>query len=91
LFAIFKRLRTLCNLGRAIAGLDEDVTALGTESSGDSFRKRLYTLEESGSALDTELELLDRRISTMISYRVDASLGVPCVRSAVAAAKQNEA
>jgi hypothetical protein len=49
---------TLRDLGRAVAGLDQDISALGTESRGNSLRQGLDTSQESGAALDTELELL---------------------------------
>ena len=49
---------TLGDLGGAEAGLDEDIATLGTESSGDGPGEGLNTSEESGTALNTELELL---------------------------------
>lgn len=52
---------TLGDLGRAEAGLDQDISALGTEGSGDGLGQRLDTGQERGAALDTELELLRKR------------------------------
>lgn len=49
---------TLGDLGGAEAGLDEDVATLGTEGGGDGPGEGLDTGEESGTALNTELELL---------------------------------
>jgi hypothetical protein len=48
----------LGDLGGAEAGLDKDVTALGTESGGHGPCEGLNTLEECLSALNAELELL---------------------------------
>jgi len=48
----------LGDLGRAEAGLNEDIAALGTESGGHGPCEGLDTLEECLSALDAELELL---------------------------------
>jgi hypothetical protein len=53
-----KLVRTLGDLGGAEAGLNEDVSALGTEGSSDSLSEGVDTSEESGTALNTELELL---------------------------------
>lgn len=50
--------RTLGDLGRAEAGLDQDVPALGTEGAGDGAREGVDTGEERGAGLNTELELL---------------------------------
>ena len=54
---------TLGDLGRAVAGLDEDVATLGTKSSGDSSGEGVDTVQKSLSALDTELELLHTAVS----------------------------
>jgi hypothetical protein len=53
-----KLARTLGDLGGAEAGLNEDVSALGTEGSSDSPSEGVDTSEESSTALNTELELL---------------------------------
>ena len=50
--------RTLGDLGRAEAGLNEDISALGTEGGGDSLGESLDAAEQGSAALDTELELL---------------------------------
>lgn len=49
---------TFCDLGRAIAALDQNIATLGTECSSNSFRECINTLEELCATLDTELELL---------------------------------
>lgn len=54
---------TLGDLGRAVAGLDEDVATLGTKSSGDGSGEGVDTVEQSLSALNTELELLEVGVS----------------------------
>jgi hypothetical protein len=51
-------LRTLGDLGRSKAGLNEDVSALRTECSSNSLSEGIDTGEESSTALNTELELL---------------------------------
>lgn len=51
-------LRTLCDLRRTKAGLNEDVSALRTEGSSNSLSQGIDTSEESSTALNTELELL---------------------------------
>lgn len=51
--------RTLGDLGRAEAGLNEDVSALGSEGGSDSPGHRVNASKESGAALNTELELLE--------------------------------
>lgn len=51
-------LRTLGNLGRSKAGLNEDVSALRTEGSSNRLSEGIDTSEESSTALNTELELL---------------------------------
>ena len=62
---------TLCDLGRAVAGLDEDVSALGTESGGDGSGESVDTVQESLSALDTELELLRSWSANRLGVGVD--------------------
>lgn len=49
---------TLCDLRRAIARLDEDISSLGTQCGGNSLCKGLNTSEKRGTTLNTELELL---------------------------------
>jgi hypothetical protein len=51
--------RTLGDLGRAEAGLNEDISALGTECGSNRLSEGVDTSEESGTTLNTELELLD--------------------------------
>lgn len=51
-------LRTLGDLGRSKAGLNEDVSALRTEGSSNRLSEGINTSEESSTALNTELELL---------------------------------
>lgn len=53
-----KLVRTLGDLGGAEAGLNEDVSALGAEGSSNSLSEGVDTGKESGTALNTELELL---------------------------------
>lgn len=50
---------TLCDLGGAKAGLDEDVAALGTECCRDGLGEGLDTGQQRGASLDAKLELLD--------------------------------
>ena len=50
--------RTLGDLGRAKAGLNEDISALGAQSSADGLCEGVDTSQESGAALNTELKLL---------------------------------
>ena len=54
---------TLGNLGRAEAGLNQNIAALGTESSGNGLGEGVDTSQESGTALNTELDLLLFRVS----------------------------
>jgi hypothetical protein len=51
-------LRTLGDLRRTKAGLNEDVSALRTEGSSNSLSEGIDTSKESSTALNTELELL---------------------------------
>lgn len=55
---------TLGDLGGPEAGLDQDVAALGTESSGNGLGKGVDTGQESGAALNTKLELLFRQLAS---------------------------
>jgi hypothetical protein len=55
---------TLCNLRGAVAGLDQDVPALGTKCCCDGLREGLDTDEEGGAGVDAEFELLRRPVST---------------------------
>ena len=50
--------RTLGDLGRAEAGLNEDISALGSEGGSDGLGEGVDTGEKSSTALNTELELL---------------------------------
>jgi hypothetical protein len=59
--------RTLCDLGRAKAGLDEDIAALGTEGSSDSLGQGVNTSQESSAALNAKLELLQLPVSRLQS------------------------
>jgi hypothetical protein len=54
---------TFCDLGRAVAGLDEDVATLGTESGGDGSGKSVDTVQQTLPGLNTELELLEVAVS----------------------------
>lgn len=58
-------LRTLCDLGRAIAGLDQDIPALGTECCCDGLCESLGTSKESSPSLNTEFQLLQKTVSTI--------------------------
>lgn len=49
---------TLGDLGRAITRLNQDVATLGAESGGDGLGEGVDTSQQSGAALDAELELL---------------------------------
>lgn len=49
---------TLGDLGGAVGGLDEDVATLGTQSRSHSLGQGVNTLEELGTSLNTELEVL---------------------------------
>ncbi|SCB64893.1 unnamed protein product [Fusarium graminearum] len=51
-------IQTLGDLGRAKAGLNEDISALGTECGSNGLGEGVDTSEESGTTLNTELELL---------------------------------
>lgn len=55
--------RTLGDLGRAEARLDQDVPALRTEGAGDSARESVDTGEERGAGINAKLELLARGVS----------------------------
>ena len=82
-----ERIRTLCNLGRAVARLDEDIAALGTEGCGDGPGECLDAGEQSCAAFYAELELLCGWSAESI-YACDEctmSVGVPCGKSAAAA------
>jgi hypothetical protein len=50
--------RTLGDLGRAEAGLNEDISALGSEGGSDGLGEGVDTGEKSSAALNTKLELL---------------------------------
>lgn len=60
--------RTLCNLGRAIARLDQNISALGTECCRDSLRKSLDTDKKRSSSLNSEFELLCELVSTAAKH-----------------------
>lgn len=51
-------MHTLGDLGRAVAGLDEDISALGSKCSCDSSCKSLDAVQQSSSAFNTKLQLL---------------------------------
>lgn len=51
-------LHTLGDLGRSVAGLDQNISALGTQSSGDGLGKCVDTSQKRSATLDTKLELL---------------------------------
>ncbi len=52
------KLHTFCDLGGAVAGLNQNVPALGTQRGRDSLCKRLNTVEQSGTSFHSELEIL---------------------------------
>jgi len=80
---------TLCDLGRAVAGLNKDIATLGTESSGDGSGEGVDTVQQSLSALNTELELLEAIVS--LWYGQVRHNIVPCGRNAAVAGKRNGA
>jgi hypothetical protein len=80
---------TLCDLGRAVGGLDQNVATLRTQSSGDGSGESVDAVEQSLSTLDTELELLEAEVSWC--YRQGCGRIVPCVRNAAVAGKRNGA
>lgn len=49
---------TLGDLGGAIGGLDQDVTALGTQGRGDRLGEGVHTLQELSTSLNTESQFL---------------------------------
>lgn len=49
---------TLGDLGGAVGRLDQDIATLGTQSRGNSLGQSVNTLEEVGTSLNAELELL---------------------------------
>ena len=77
-------IHTLGDLGRAVARLDQDISALRTEGGRDSLSESLHTVQQCRSALNTELELLYYEISIRCPLSpcsfdsLDA--GVPCAR-----------
>lgn len=52
------RIDTFGDFGRAIAGLDQHVAALGTQRRGNSLGQCLDSRQQSSSAFNAELELL---------------------------------
>lgn len=53
-----KCVRTLCDLGRAITRLNQDVSALGTECGGNGLCKSVDAGKQRGTSLDAKLQLL---------------------------------
>lgn len=51
---------TLGDLGGTVGGLDQDIATLGSKSRSDGLGKSVDTLEELGTSLNAELELLER-------------------------------
>lgn len=51
-------MRTLGDLWRAVALLNQDIATLGTKSRRNSSSKGVDTLQELSTSLDTEFELL---------------------------------
>lgn len=49
---------TLGDLGGAVRRLNENIATLGTQSRGDGLGQSVNTLEEVGTGLNAELELL---------------------------------
>jgi hypothetical protein len=76
---------TLGDLGRAEARLNEHIPALGTKGGGDGLSEGLDTIEESSTALNTELELLDvcQPIPPSLT-QVCRGNDIPCEQSEVA-------
>ena len=64
----------LGDLGRAEAGLNEDVAALGTEGGGHGPGEGVDTLEKSLPALNAELELLSKSISIHCPHALDPNV-----------------
>lgn len=65
----------LGDLGRAKAGLNEDISALGSEGSGNGLGEGVNTSEESGTALNTELELLVGKSDLLTEASSETVLG----------------
>lgn len=57
--------QTLCDLGRAIAGLDQDVPTLGAQCGSNCFGESVDAGQEGGAALDAKLQLLFRFLSAL--------------------------
>ena len=71
----------LGDLGRAEAGLNEDVAALGTEGGGHGPGEGVDTLKKGLPSLNAKLELLLKPISIHFSHALDPiDAGVPCAR-----------
>ena len=65
---------TLGDLGGAVGGLNQDITTLGAQSRSHSLGQSVNTLEELGTSLDTELEVLQserKKIVVSIGCRRD--------------------
>lgn len=65
---IFRGL-TLGDLGRAVARFYQDVAALGPEGCGDGPGEGVDTSQESGTALNTKLDILSRRDGSDLQLR----------------------
>ena len=61
---MFQSGHTLGDLWCAIAGLDQDVPALGAECGCDGLCESLDTDQEGGAGIDAELKLLFQFVST---------------------------
>lgn len=68
--------RTLGDLGRAEAGLDQDIAALGAEGARDGVREGVDTGEELGTRLNAKLELLAGGGEHQAAAHTDISRGL---------------
>ncbi|KAK1245315.1 hypothetical protein MKX08_004944 [Trichoderma sp. CBMAI-0020] len=69
---------TLGDLGRAEAGLNQDISALGSQSSGNGLGQSVGTGQERGAGLNTKLELLFHLVSTTNTMSNPNCLVLPC-------------
>lgn len=69
---------TLGDLGRAEAGLNQDISALGSKSGSNGLGQSVGTSQERSASLNTELELLSHLVSTMNSISNPNCFVLPC-------------
>lgn len=69
---------TLGDLGRAEAGLNQDISALGSKSGSNGLGQSIGTGQERGAGLNTELELLFHPVSNTNSVSNPNCLVLPC-------------